>query len=127
MSLDAFSQILIQQTKTNTASGASDAVTKEEMSLAKKIEEYQILLGNNTAHISAVVVQLLTLGKVRLDFREYTERLHLINKANMMDRMTAVPLVEAFLASLKSGETSAAGVDYTQKIIIQAPKRSVIS
>ena len=126
MSSEVFSRILVQQTKTNTVSGPADAVTREEMSLAKKIEEYQILLGNNTAHISAVVVQLLTLGKVRLDFREYTERLNLVNKEDMMNRGDAVPLVESFLQSLKSGDTSAAGVDYTQKIIIQAPKRTVV-
>lgn len=128
MDLQLFAKILIEQTRTHvTPSGsATGEPIREQVSLAQKVEDYAQLLGNNTAHLSSVLVQLLTLGKVRLDFREYNERLNLVDKADMMTRGDAISAVEAYLASLKTGETVAPDVDYTQKIIIQAPKRTVL-
>jgi hypothetical protein len=128
MDLQLFAQILIEQTRTHLTSAGSAAgnALKEQVSLALKVEEYRNLLGNNTAHLSAVLVQLLTLGKVRLDFREYNDRLNLVDKADIMTRTEAVFAVESYLASLRTGETVVPEVDYTQKIIIQAPKRTVM-
>ncbi len=128
MDLQIFANILVEQTKTNTTAGGAspNAIITEQVSLAQKAEEYSLLLGNNTAHISSVLVQLLTLGKVRLDFREYNERLVLVNKEDVMSRPDAVHAVEAYLHAIKLGETSSSNVDYTQKIIIQAPKRTVL-
>lgn len=77
-------------------------------------------------HTLGVVVQLLTVGKVRLDFREYNERLQLADKADIMARPDAVLLVENYIAGMARTDTAIVpDYDLTQKIIIQAPKRTI--
>ena len=83
-------------------------------------------MGYTSVHTLGVVVQLLTVGKVRLDFREYNERLQLEDRAAVMSRSDAVLLVENYIAGMVSSDTALLpDYDLTQKIIIQAPKRTV--
>ena len=126
MNLHPLAEILVEQNRIPTAAGGGGEATKLQVSLSKIIEEYTLLMGNNTAHISAAVVQLLTLGKVRLDFREHNERLALVNKGDVRSRAEAVSLIEGYLTALKMAESQGGDVEYTQKIIIQAPKRTVL-
>ena len=58
--------------------------SESSLSLAEKIDEYVVKLGYSSAHTLGVVVQLLTVGKIRLDFREYSERLQLENPAEVL-------------------------------------------
>lgn len=96
------------------------------MLLSEKMDEYIFKLGCSSAHTLGVMVQLLTVGKIRLDFREYSERLELVNPADMMTRPQAMALIESYLAAMRQGETHAeGGLDLTQKVIIQSPKRTV--
>jgi hypothetical protein len=125
MNLESLPHIQIEQSRTSTLPRVPGTVEKTQVSLGQKIEEYNFLLGGSPTHVLGVLVQLLSVGKVRLDFREYNERLELVNKHDAISRAEAVPLVEAYLAALKAGETTAAA-DFTQKIIIQAPKRTVV-
>ena len=70
---------------------------------------------------------MLTVGKIRLDFREYSERLQLENVQDLLPRAEAMQLTEAFLSKMREGIPDSGDLlDATQKVIIQAPKRSVI-
>jgi hypothetical protein len=69
----------------------------------------------------------MTVGKIRLDFREYNERLQLEHASDVLSRADAMHLTETYLAAMRQGESSPSEeLDVTQKIIIQAPKRSVL-
>lgn len=102
-------------------------MSESSLSLAEKIDEYVFKLGCSSAHTLGVIVQLLTVGKIRLEFREYNERLQLENPADMLPRPEAMQLTEAYLATMRLGaEDPMGGLDVTQKIIIQAPKRTAL-
>ena len=91
------------------------------------MDEYIFKMGCSSAHTLGVVVQLLTVGKIRLDFREHSERLQLENASDVLSRAEAMQQTEAYLASMRDGVSEPAdGLDATQKIIIQAPKRTVL-
>jgi hypothetical protein len=91
------------------------------------MDEYVFKLGCSSAHTLGVIVQLLTVGKIRLEFREYNERLQLENPADVLSRPEAMHLTEAYLAAMRQGaEDPMGGLDVTQKIIIQAPKRTAL-
>ena len=126
MSAKSAAEIGIKQTKTTTHPTQPSEVTESRITLAEKIDEYIIRMGYTSVHTLGVVVQLLTVGKVRLDFREYTERLQLADKTDMMTRSDAVLLVENYIAGMaKTDTTTVPDYDLTQKIIIQAPKRVI--
>jgi hypothetical protein len=123
----SFSKIRIKQTRTSLLGGHLGESSESSLSLAEKIDEYVVRLGCSSAHTLGVIVQLLTVGKIRLDFREYNERLQLDSPADVLSRPEAMHLTEAYLAAMRQGVTDPAeGLDVTQKIIIQAPKRTVL-
>ena len=127
MSSISISEIRIRQTRTSLVAGYAGGVSESSLSLAEKIDEYVVKLGYSSAHTLGVIVQLLTVGKIRLDFREYNERLQLENPANALTRPEAMQLTEAYLAAMRQGaEDPMGGLDVTQKIIIQAPKRAAL-
>jgi hypothetical protein len=127
MSSREISQIQIRQTRTSTGPGQSGrAAETTTLSLGEKMDEYVFKMGCSSAHTLGVVVQLLTVGKIRLDFREHSERLQLENASDILSRAEAMQQTEAYLASMRDGVSEPAdGLDATQKIIIQAPKRTV--
>ena len=121
------SQIRIKQTRTGTLAGQAGEVSESSLSLAEKMDEFIFRLGCSSAHTLGVVVQLLTVGKIRLDFREYNERLQLENATDALSRPEAMHLTEAYLAAMRQGVADpTGGLDVTQKIIIQAPKRTLL-
>ena len=128
MSAKEISQIQIRQTRTSTAPGHSGrAAETTTLSLGEKMDEYIFKMGCTSAHTLGVVVQLLTVGKIRLDFREHSERLQLESPSDARSRAEAMQQTEAYLASMRDGVSEPAdGLDATQKIIIQAPKRTVL-
>jgi hypothetical protein len=121
------SQIQVKQTRTSTLPGQARDSVESSVPLDEKIDEYIFKLGCTSAHTLGVVVQLLTVGKVRLDFREYNERLQLENPAHILSRSDAMRITEEYLTAVRE-KTSAVSdeSDVTQKIIIQAPKRTVL-
>jgi hypothetical protein len=128
MSTPNLSEIRINQTRTDNVPGhVAPGTAIVSVSLAEKIEEYIFKLGCSSSHTLGVIVQLLTVGKIRLDFREYSERLQLENEQDRLPRAEALQLTEAFLSKMRE-ECPVSGnpLDATQKVIIQAPKRSVI-
>jgi hypothetical protein len=121
------SQIRIRQTRSSTVVGQVGEVSEASLSLGEKMDEYVFKLGCSSAHTLGVIVQLLTVGKIRLDFREYNERLQLEHASDILSRADAMHLTETYLATMREGISSPTEeLDVTQKIIIQAPRRTVV-
>ncbi|MDD2707813.1 MAG: hypothetical protein PHV34_07355 [Verrucomicrobiae bacterium] len=101
----------------------SSIATTAEVALSEKVADYLLRLGYSSAHITGIIVQLLTKGKVRVDFREYTERLELINVGDRLTSGQAMSLLEDFLAEMTTPEDSNQKTSSsTQKIVVQLPK-----
>jgi hypothetical protein len=124
MSDKQISEIKIRQTRTSTSQDSAGEITDSVLFLSDKIDEYLFKLGCSSAHTLGVVTQLLNIGKIRLDFRDYNERLQLTNAADTMPRAEAMRLTEAYLTSMQTQSDQSKDLDLTQKVIIQAPKRS---
>jgi len=120
------SEIKIKETRTSTAQETIGEVTDSLMFLSDKIDDYIFKLGCSSAHTIGVITQLLHVGKIRLDFRDYNERLQLMNPADAMSRADAMVSTETYLASMKREGDTHNDLDLTQKVIIQAPKRPTL-
>lgn len=118
--------ILIRQERTTTAGAGAGDVVETRMSVLEKIEEYIFRIGCSNAHTLGMIVQLLTVGKVRVDFREYHERLQLVTKADILSRTDAIPLVEGLLEELRKTISNPQETDLTQKIIMQPPRHPAV-
>ena len=101
----------------------SGIATTAEVTLGEKLSDYLLRLGYSSAHITGIIVQLLTKGKVRVDFREYTERLELVNPADRLTSTQAMTLLEDFIAEISTPEDSdRKTTSSTQRIVVQLPK-----
>lgn len=101
----------------------SGIATTAEVTLGEKLSDYLLRLGYSSAHITGIIVQLLTKAKVRVDFREYTERLELINPADQLTSTQAMTLLEDFIAEISTPEDSdRKTASSTQRIVVQLPK-----
>jgi hypothetical protein len=118
--------LVIRQSRITTAGAGAGDVAESRITLAQKIEEYVFRIGCSNAHILGTLVQLLTVGKVRVDFREYYERLQLHAKSDVLSRAEAIPLIEGFLeccrAKAPAPESPEEESFLTQKITVQPPK-----
>lgn len=96
-----------------------DSTDGAPISLADKIGEYLMRLGDANSLCLNIVIQLLTRGKVRVDFRDSSERLHLSNPLELFSRAEAVLVFDHWVEEnrLKSEMPAT-----TQKIIIEAPR-----
>ena len=99
--------------------GTREPVPPKIVSLATKIDEYILKVGHSNTNVMSLVVQLLTIGKVRLDFRDYTERLELLNLSDIMSRPQAAAVFDQHLASGNKNDDVSM---MTQKIVIQPPR-----
>lgn len=90
--------------------------------LSEKIDEYMLKLGYSNSQALGIVVQILTQGKVRVDFRDFNERLELVNASDLCDRARAVALFEEHLLSNQSGDTLDDKDNPTQRVIVQTPR-----
>jgi hypothetical protein len=113
--------IIVRNVMTLLEQGIREASTITDITLASKIDEYVLKLGYSNAHVLGVLVQLLTLGKVRVDFRDYSERLQLLDPEDKMSRPEAVALFDDHMNALR-GDDDASSLNLTQKIVIQPPR-----
>lgn len=113
--------IIVRNVATLLEQGIREASTITDITLASKIDEYVLKLGYSNAHVLGVLVQLLTLGKVRVDFRDYSERLQLLDPEDKMSRPEAVALFDDHMSALRGDEDSS-NLNMTQKIVIQPPR-----
>jgi hypothetical protein len=119
-------EIKIKETRTSTARETTGQVTDSVVYLSDKIDDYIFKLGYSSAHTLGVITQLLYAGKIRLEFRDYNERLQLLNAGDAMERADAMSLTEAYLASMRREGDTHTDLDMTQKVIIQTPRRPTL-
>jgi hypothetical protein len=117
------SDIMVSETKTFTGGTMKDPEAVI-VPLADKIDEYVLKLGYSNAHVLGVLVQLLTLGKVRVDFRDYSERLQLVSLNDRMARTEAVEIFDRHMLAMRRKEEPTSLLA-TQKIVVQPPKANL--
>ena len=70
-------QIAVLETRTRVQDGLLISSDTKELFLEAVIQDFQLQLGQTSAHVLGIVIQLLTRGKVRVDFRDYAVRFEL--------------------------------------------------
>jgi len=95
-----------------------DSTSAGPLTLADKISEYLMRIGDSNSLCLNIVIQLLTEGKVRVDFREVNERIHLLNTEDITSRHEAVMVFDNWL---EENRDALAETEQTQKIILQPP------
>ena len=114
--------IVVSEKKTALNSTLGEVISELQVPLSTKIDEYILKLGYSNAHVLGILVQLLTNGKVRVDFRDYAERLSLFTENDRMTRGEAVELFDEHLKTMNSQSGTAGKSHVTQKIVVQMPK-----
>jgi len=117
------SNITIKESKIFNNPSASQAEGDLYKTLSDKIDEYILKLGYSNSQTLGIIVQILTQGKVRVDFRNYTERLQLFEDGELFTRTEAVDIFDRHIINMKkpaAAESSASNM--TQRIVIQPPR-----
>lgn len=117
-------EILIHESRNNIELGVSTKDGDREMNLAEKLEEYVLRLGYSNAHVLSILVQLLTQGKIKVEFRTYIERLELVDIKDRVSRAQAVALIDTYINQLQGKNKQDDTMNVTQRIIIQPPRRT---
>lgn len=118
-------EIPIREQRQNYDVEFSSKEPERQMQLAEKIEEYVIRLGYSNAHVLSIMVQLLTQGKIRVEFRNYIERMELMDMNDRVTRSQAVTIVDKYISEVQGAQKNEQpGFNVTQRIIIQTPKRN---
>ncbi len=122
--LRSATEIPIIETRSFVQDGVQQSSEVREIALEAVIDEFLLKLGQSNAHVLGVVIQVLTRGKVRVDFRDYHLRLEMAPGVNCMERSEAVAVFDDYIKRHKNpdGDRSA---DVTQKIMVQAPRVSL--
>lgn len=88
--MKSLATIIVKQTRVYRSLRGESEPEDVFLALSEKVEEYVTRLGYSSAHTLRVVVQLLTVGKIRLDFKDYSERLQLKLAQDVMQRPEAI-------------------------------------
>lgn len=115
--------IAVVETRTRMQDGVLLSSETRELFLEAVIQDFQLQLGQTNAHILGVVIQILTRGKVRVDFRDYAVRFELSEGQFIVERTQAVAIFDDYIKRQKSD--GAVSADVTQKIMVQAPRISL--
>ena len=117
-------EIAIKETKLFNEGGAMQSTGNLIKPLGEKLDEYMLKLGYSNSQALGILVQILTQGKVRVDFRDFNERLELVDESDLCDRVQAVALFEEHLLSKQSGENLDDQDNPTLRVIVQTPRPS---
>jgi hypothetical protein len=98
----------------------SSIKTNAEVPLNEKLDDYLLRLGYSSVHIMGIIAQLMTKAKVRVDFRNYTEKLELINTEDRITSPQAMSLLEDYIAEVTKANDPSINAKSTQKIVVQA-------
>lgn len=120
--MKTFAEIKIKATKLDDPEHKPSPNDTQLTTLHGKLTEFIPRLGALNSQTFGFVLQLLTVGKVRMDFRDHHERLELIDKSELVTRGAALQALDEYLVSIGRGEHSQGSIEVTQKIIIQARK-----
>ncbi|MBI3985410.1 MAG: hypothetical protein HY343_00695 [Lentisphaerae bacterium] len=113
-------EIMIKVTRNEMEDGIR---TKKEVSVCKLSDKLQLYLtrfGHSNAHIYNVIIHLLTEAKVRVDFKDYIERIELVEESDKLERAAAITLLEDYIDVFRGDDKG--GFTTTQRIVIQPPK-----
>ena len=86
--------------------------------LSEKLDDYLVGLGYTSAHVTGIITQLFTQGKVRVDFRNYTERMELSDLKDKLTSLQSVSLLNDYITELSKGRTIL-GPKNTQNITVE--------
>lgn len=90
-----------------------------ETNIALKIKEYVNVIGHSNTTILTIFMELLTKGKVVVDFQDHTERIELVDRDNRPTLDTAAETINNFVDELhKAAKKSSSKA--TQSIIAQS-------
>ncbi|NDG71918.1 MAG: hypothetical protein EBY32_11570 [Proteobacteria bacterium] len=117
-------EIPIIETRSFIQDGVQQSSEVREIALEVVIDEFLLKLGQSSAHVLGVVIQVLTRGKVRVDFRDYHLRLEMRGGVNCMERSEAVAVFDDYIKRHKNPDSDRSA-DVTQKIMVQAPRVSL--
>lgn len=116
-------EIQVIETRQYIELGRGPSDTEERrLTLKQKVDEYLLKLGYSNAHVLGIVVQLMTRGKLRVEFRHYFERIALADVQDRISRAQAVTLFDDYVESIGKKNTSPLGMDVTHRIVVQAPR-----
>ena len=109
-------------TTVNEANRWSTGTTVADSTLAEVLDGFGLRVGFSSAYVKGVAVQLLTSGKVRLDFRNHRERLELADYGDIVTPPQAIKLLDDYL-ELHGNKSATPPMrsDMTQRILIQPP------
>jgi hypothetical protein len=124
MPAKSLSEIKIKQTRTSTATGTVGEIAETVVFLSQKVDEFIVKMGYSSAHTLGIITQLLNVGKIRVEFRDFNERLQLVDSTDAIPRAEAMVLTETYIASILTKDDGPDGLELTQKVIVQAPKRT---
>ena len=93
-----------------------DSSHSPPVKLADKISDYMIRIGDSNSLCLNVVIQIFNRGKVRVDFRDTSERLELINQQDKISRPEALMVLDHWI---KANCFNSEPPDVTQKIVIE--------
>jgi hypothetical protein len=118
------SEISIHVTNQAADPGANQNKQVEAALLKDKMDDYLFRLGRSNTSVYAIMMQLLTKGKVRVDFRNYAERLALASLEDRVSTAQASALTEAYFQALPKDEKSADpnAVEATQCFVAQVKR-----
>ncbi len=112
---------MIRVTDREIEGGIAGSVhAQQDITLADLLNNYLMRLGFESTFASGIIVQLLTNGKVRVDFSSVVERLELIDVKDRITAPQAMALFEDYTASLDSPDDSQKGK--TKRIVVQKPR-----
>jgi hypothetical protein len=100
------SEISIHVANLASDPGANPNKQVEVAVLKNKMDDYLFRLGRSNTSVYAIMMQLLTKGKVRVDFRNFAERLALASPEDRMTTAQASMLTETYFQSLPKDEKS---------------------
>ncbi len=110
--------LLIEQTFTDNF-GLTVRESERHVSLYEKIDSLKLRLGGASSHVVGIFIQLLSIGKVRIGFREKTERLSLTDPSMIMTRDNAVALIDSYLALSEKDEANSEPSALTCRLIVR--------
>ncbi len=94
---------------------------KRDYTLHELLSTFMVKLGIENAITSGIVVQLMTDGKVRVDFSSLSQRIELVRDEDLLTAPQAMALFEDFAASVKLPEDKQ-GKRQTTRIVVQKPR-----
>ena len=94
---------------------------KRDYTLHELLSTFMVKLGIENAITSGIVVQLMTNGKVRVDFSSVSQRIELVRDEDLLTASQAMALFEDFADSVKLPEDMQ-GKRQTTRIVVQKPR-----